>query len=171
MIKKGIDGKETRSTMLPADDCAKHKYGVGTTFTLEQIEFFKACKSFNNKFYKGSIKTVVLSYENGNVKYIGGIKEQHAHGKGKLYYKGNVPFKEGYFRHGMYLGPQETPCTQIFMDDTIEDICYYVPKMDRSILREASESILTVRDVEEYLDKNNIENEVEKIIYRTIVVE
>jgi len=171
MIKKGKDGKVIGINKVQTDDCVKQRDGVGTILTREQIEFFKLCREFNNEFYKGSIKTVVIPYENGDIKYIGGIKELHAHGKGKLYYRGNVPYKEGYFRHGMYLGPEETQCTHIFMDDIIEDICHYIPSMDRSILREASESIGTVQDVEDYLVKNDISNQVEKIIYRTIVVE
>ena len=45
------------------------------------------------------------------------------------------PYKEGYFRHGMYLGPEETQCAHIFMDDIIEDICHYIPSMDKHIER------------------------------------
>jgi len=171
MIKKEEYRKVIEINKVQTDDSVKHADGVSIILTREQLEFFKLCREFNNKFYKGSIKTVAVPYESGDVKYIGGIKEHHAHGKGKLYYRENVPYKEGYFMYGMYLGPEETKCTHIFMEDIIEDICHYVPSMDRSILRKASESIQTVHDVEDYLNKNDISNQVEKIIHRTIVVE
>jgi hypothetical protein len=68
MIKKGKDGKVIGINKVQTDDCVKHRDGVGTILTREQIEFFKLCREFNNEFYKGSIKTVVIPYENGDIK-------------------------------------------------------------------------------------------------------
>jgi hypothetical protein len=42
--------------------------------------------------------------------------------------------------------------------------------MDRSILKEASESIWIVQDVEDYLRKYDISNKVEDLIYRRIII-
>ena len=170
MMKEKIGDKVLGIDKVLSGDCAKRRNGLSIKVTDEQLEFFLACRKFNKEFYGGVVPTVAIPYKNGDAKYIGGIWGLHAHGKGQLYNKGNVPYTEGYFRRGMYLGPQTTCCTQIFMDGTVEDISTYIPSMDRSILKEASESIWIVQDVEDYLEKHDISNQVEEIIYRRIVI-
>ncbi len=171
MENKKTNDKVIKFSKGQSDDRENKSDGTGIVLTREQIEFFRLCREFNNDFYEGSIKTVVIPYESGDVKYIGGIKGPYAHGKGKLYKSDNVPYKEGYFRNGLYLGPEDTQCTRVFMEDIIEDICKYLPSMDKSLLRNASEGIAEVQDVEDYMSKNDISSQVEKIIYGTIIVD
>jgi hypothetical protein len=170
MIKKEIGNKVQGINKVLTDDCVKRRDGVGIRLTREQLEFFQSCRKFNSEFCVRWFPTVVIPYKNGDVKYIGGIKGVHAHGKGQLYKKGNVPYAEGYFSCGMYLRPETICFTQICMDGIVEDIFTYIPSMDRSILKEASESIWIVQDVEDYLRKYDISNKVEDLIYRRIII-
>jgi hypothetical protein len=65
----------------------------------------------------------------------------------------------------MYLGPETTCFTQIFMDDTVEDVFSYIPSIEGSILKESDESIWIVQDVEDYLKKYDISNKIEEMAY------
>jgi hypothetical protein len=70
----------------------------------------------------------------------------------------------------MYLGPKATCFTDILMDGTVEDVFTYIPSMDRPILKEASESIWIVQDVEDYLQKYDISNKIEDLINLMIII-
>lgn len=170
MIKKEIGNKVLEVIKTLTSDCAEHRDDTGIKATDEQIEFFKLCREFNRKFYNMIVPTVVIPYKNGDIKYLGGVRGLHAHGKGQLYRKGNVPYIEGFFRCGMYLGPKATCFTDILMDGTVEDVFTYIPSMDRPILKEASESIWIVQDVEDYLQKYDISNKIEDLINLMIII-
>jgi len=170
MIKKEIGNEVLGVNKTLTSDCAKRRDDTSIKVTKEQAEFFKSCREFNREFYRKMVPTVVIPYKNGDVKYIGGIKGCHAHGKGQLYSKGNVPYAEGFFRCGMYLGPKTTCFTEILVDGTVEDVFTYIPSMDRPILKEASESIWIVQDVEDYLQKYDISNKIEDLIYLRIII-
>lgn len=164
-IREKIGGQILGMNKALTDNSVKCRDDLSIELTHEQLEFFLSCRKFNSEFYKGWVPTVVIPYKSGDVKYIGGIKGFHAHGKGQLYNKGNVPYAEGYFRCGMYLGPETTCFTQIFMDGTVEDVFSYIPSMEGSILKESDESIWIVQDVEDYLKKYDISNKIEDMAY------
>ncbi|MDK2934855.1 MAG: hypothetical protein PWP27_2665 [Clostridiales bacterium] len=169
-IREKIGGQILGMNKALTDNSVKCRDDLSIELTHEQLEFFLSCRKFNSEFYKGWVPTVVIPYKNGDIKYIGGVRGLHAHGKGQLYRKGNVPYIEGFFRCGMYLGPKATCFTDILMDGTVEDVFTYIPSMDRPILKEASESIWIVQDVEDYLQKYDISNKIEDLINLMIII-
>lgn len=56
------------------------------------------------------------------------------------------------------------------MDGTVEDVFTYIPSMDRPVLKEASENIWIVQDVEDYLQKYDISNKIEDLINLMIII-